>query len=71
MNKEIWFNIKTTPMPNWVEVVCRFKNGKEIRGARNNNFTVHPPKDFTADLIMSKIVEWRHLNNSETKILNQ
>ncbi len=57
----IKFN-KQQPKEN-EEVLVRFKNGKEVKGKKQGNWMVYPPKDMDVQTLMSKELEWKKLLN--------
>ena len=40
------------------EVLVKFGNGKEVKGKKQGNWMIYPPKEMDALTLMSKEKEW-------------
>tara|TARA_R110000822_G_C14886421_1_gene447194 strand:+ start:241 stop:429 length:189 start_codon:yes stop_codon:yes gene_type:complete len=53
-----WIKFKKQQPNENEEVLVRFGNGKEVKGKKQGNWMVYPPKEMDALTLMSKEKEW-------------
>jgi hypothetical protein len=53
-----WIKFVKRQPPNGKEVLVRFGNGKEIKGKKEGNWMVYPPKEIDGITLMSREREW-------------
>jgi hypothetical protein len=53
-----WIKFVKRQPPNGKEVLVRFGNGKEIKGKKEGNWMVYPPKEIDGFTLISREREW-------------